>query len=263
MAEKAADTVVIEATNLTKDRLSSFLRKPTRVLDGLNLKVMQGQTYGLLGPNGAGKTTTIKLLLGLLKADSGELKVLGEAAGSPTGLAKIGFLPENPYFYTHLTGREFLTFVGQLFNLPTATISTRVKELLERVSLSSAADQAMGKYSKGMLQRLGIAQALINDPLLLFLDEPMSGLDPIGRMEVRKILKELKSEGKTVFFNSHLMADVGELCDQVGVLVGGKLVADRPLASISSTGNFKDLEEFFLEQVNLQQSSVGKIAEGS
>lgn len=255
MAERAAETVVIEATNLTKDRLSSFLRKPTRVLDGLNLQVKQGQTYGLLGPNGAGKTTTIKLLLGLLKADSGELKVLGRAPGDSKSLAKIGFLPENPYFYSHLTGLEFLTFVGQLFAMPADILAARVKSLLARVSLTAASGQAMSKYSKGMLQRLGIAQALINDPELLFLDEPMSGLDPIGRMEVRQILKELKKEGKTIFFNSHLMADVSELCDQIGVMVSGKLVADCPLSSVTTSGNFQELEAFFLEQVHRAQSA--------
>lgn len=249
MAEKAAETVVIQAVNLTKDRLSSFLRKRTRVLDGLNLRVLKGQTYGLLGPNGAGKTTTIKLLLGLLKKDSGEVTVLSAPPGTAQALSKIGFLPENPYFYTHLTGLEFLTFMAELFALPKNLIRTRAQSLLEKVSLTDSAHKAMGTYSKGMLQRLGIAQALINDPELLFLDEPMSGLDPIGRMEVRQLLKELKAEGKTIFLNSHLMPDVSELCDHIGILASGKLVAECPVSEITESGNFRALEDFFLQKI--------------
>ncbi len=251
MTEFSVDTpqVVIEAVNLTKDRLSSFLKKRTRVLDGLNLQIYAGQTYGLIGPNGAGKTTTVKLLLGLLRPDEGEAKVLGAPSSQRENLARIGFLPENPYFYSHLTGREFLTFVGKLFSLPDDLIETRVKNLVEKVSLVDACDKPTGKYSKGMLQRLGIAQALINDPQILFLDEPMSGLDPLGRMDVRRILHELKAEGKTIFFNSHLLPDVGELCDRVGLLVNGKMVADSPVSDIAEGGNFKALEDFFLEHV--------------
>lgn len=249
MAEPDAPKVVIEAVNLSKDRLSSFLKKRTRVLDQVNLQVEAGQTYGLIGPNGAGKTTTVKLLLGLLRPDEGRASVLGSPAEERQNLASIGFLPENPYFYSHLTGREFLTFVGNLFSLPDPLIKERVKHLVEKVSLTDACDKPTGKYSKGMLQRLGIAQALINDPAILFLDEPMSGLDPLGRMDVRRILHELKKEGKTIFFNSHLLPDVGELCDRVGLLVQGRMVADTPVAAIAPDGNFKALEEFFFENV--------------
>lgn len=250
--EIASPQVVIEATNLTKDRLSSFLKKRTRVLDSVSLRVEAGQTYGLIGPNGAGKTTTVKLLLGLLHPDSGQAFVLGSPSSARDKLDQIGFLPENPYFYSHLTGREFLTFVGQLFSMPDALIKERVKLLVEKVSLENACDRPTGKYSKGMLQRLGIAQALINDPQVLFLDEPMSGLDPLGRMDVRRILHELKDEGKTIFFNSHLLPDVGELCDRVGLLVQGKMVADSAVSDIAKDGNFKALEDFFLEHVKLE-----------
>ncbi|MBP9093005.1 ABC transporter ATP-binding protein [bacterium] len=254
--EIASPQVVIEATNLTKDRLSSFLKKRTRVLDSVSLRVEAGQTYGLIGPNGAGKTTTVKLLLGLLHPDSGQASVLGSPASARDKLAQIGFLPENPYFYSHLTGREFLTFVGKLFSMPDALIKERVKLLVEKVSLENACDRATGKYSKGMLQRLGIAQALINDPQVLFLDEPMSGLDPLGRMDVRRILHELKAEGKTIFFNSHLLPDVGELCDRVGLLVQGKMVADAPVSEIAPDGNFKALEDFFLEHVKIESDKT-------
>jgi ABC-2 type transport system ATP-binding protein len=249
MAEPDAPKVVIEAVNLSKDRLSSFLKKRTRVLDSVNLQVEAGQTYGLIGPNGAGKTTTVKLLLGLLRPDGGKASVLGSPAQEREKLAQIGFLPENPYFYSHLTGREFLTFVGKLFSLPDGVIKERVKYLVEKVSLKDACDKPTGKYSKGMLQRLGIAQALINDPAVLFLDEPMSGLDPLGRMDVRGILHELKKEGKTIFFNSHLLPDVGELCDRVGLLVNGRMVADTTVAAIAPGGDFKALEDFFFEHV--------------
>lgn len=240
---------VIEARGLSKDRVSSFLLRRSPILDGLSLSVRQGETYGLLGPNGAGKTTTVKILVGLMRPDRGEAEVLGERAGAQSALRKIGFLPENPYFYSHLTGREFLNFIGDLFGLKTATIKERVGELLELVHMTADADNPMRKYSKGMLQRLGIAQSLINDPEVVFWDEPMSGLDPIGRRDVRKILVGLKEKGKTIFFNSHLLPDVSDVCDRVGVLVKGKLVAEDEIKNIERGGGHKDLEEYFLEKV--------------
>lgn len=250
-----SSTVVIEARNLCKDRVSNFLRKHYRVLDGLNLQVSAGTTFGLVGPNGAGKTTTIKLLLGLLRPDGGTAQVLGKDAGNSLALQQIGYLPETPYFYSHLTGREFLDFSGNLFGLDKSTIKSRSQKLLERVSLQKAADERTGKYSKGMLQRLGIAQALINEPQILFLDEPMSGLDPLGRMDMRKILLELKAEGRTIFFNSHLLPDVALLCDRVGVLNKGKLVAESAMADITSTGNVQVLEEYFLQHTRSEVPS--------
>lgn len=239
----------IEASKLTKDVFSSFLRKRTRVLQGVDLKVNRGETFGLLGPNGAGKTTTLKLLLGLMKPTSGEARVLGFVAGQPEALTRIGYLPENPYFYSHLTGREFLAFIGQLFSMSSKERNERAKELLELVNMTQAADKAMRTYSKGMLQRLGIAQSLMNDPELIFWDEPMSGLDPVGRRDVRGILHKLKSSGKTIFFNSHLLPDVQDVCDRVGVLNQGRLVAVDSVQNISANGNYRDLEEFFLETI--------------
>ncbi|MBX3072647.1 ABC transporter ATP-binding protein [Candidatus Obscuribacterales bacterium] len=240
---------VIEARGLSKDRVSSFLLRRSPILDGLSLSVKQGETYGLLGPNGAGKTTTVKILVGLMRPDRGEALVLGEKAGAQSALRKIGFLPENPYFYSHLTGLEFLEFIGQLFGLKKTELRDRVKQLLELVSMTVDADKPMRKYSKGMLQRLGIAQSLINDPEVVFWDEPMSGLDPIGRRDVRKILLDLKARGKTIFFNSHLLPDVSDVCDRVGVLAKGKLVAEDEIKNIVHSGGHKDLEEYFLEKV--------------
>ncbi|HEY9679014.1 MAG TPA: ABC transporter ATP-binding protein [Drouetiella sp.] len=237
----------IEASKLSKDVVSSFLRKRVRVLHGLDLLVAPSETFGLLGPNGAGKTTTLKLLLGLLHPTEGSAKVLGETAGAPKALQRIGFLPENPYFYSHLTGREFMDFAGRLFGLNASARAAKTAELLELVALDkSAYDKPMGKYSKGMLQRLGIAQSLVNDPDVLFWDEPMSGLDPIGRRDVRKILSKLKEQKKTIFFNSHLLPDVNEVCDRVGVLNRGRLVAQESISAISATGNYRDLEDYFL-----------------
>lgn len=240
----------IEASKLSKDVISSFLRKRVRVLDGLDLTVQKSETYGLLGPNGAGKTTTLKLLLGLIRPTEGAARVLGETAGAPSALARIGFLPENPYFYSHLTGREFMDFAARLFGLSPQARADRTKELLEMVALDKTAyDKPMSKYSKGMLQRLGIAQSLVNDPEILFWDEPMSGLDPVGRRDVRKILKKLKEQKKTIFFNSHLLPDVNEVCDRVGVLNRGKLVAQENVSTISGGGDYRALEDYFLTAI--------------
>lgn len=242
--------LVIEAKALCKDRVSSFLLKRSLILHAVSFSVKEGETYGLLGPNGAGKTTTIKLLLGLLRPDGGEACVLGRKAGHKEALREIGFLPENPYFYSHLTGGEFLTFVGRLFGMGKAQIKERKSYLLNLVSMTCEADKPMHKYSKGMLQRLGVAQALMNDPKLVFLDEPMSGLDPIGRKDVRDILIGLKQKGKTVFFNSHLLPDVDELCDRIGILNEGKLVAEDEVKNINRGGGYRDLEDYFLSQVS-------------
>jgi ABC-2 type transport system ATP-binding protein len=239
----------IETAELTKDIASQFLRKRTRILDSVNLKVNPKETYGLLGLNGAGKTTTLKLLLGLLRPTTGKVTVLGAPAGDKSVLGKIGFLPENPYFYSHLTGRECLDFVGSLFGLVSAERRERIHALLKQVKMVEAADVPMRKYSKGMLQRIGIAQSLLNDPEIIFWDEPMSGLDIIGRRDVRQILHELKAKGRTIFFNSHLLPDVNEVCDRVGVLHKGRLIAERKVESISDTGNYKDLEDYFLQAI--------------
>lgn len=241
--------LVIEARGIIKDRIGGLMRKKTRVLNELELKVQEGEIYGLLGPNGAGKTTTLKILLGLLKPDQGEISILGKEVGSLQGLAQIGFLPENPYFYSHLTGSEFLDFIAQLFSIKKQERTKRKVELLKLVKLETYANEPMHKYSKGMLQRLGIAQSLINDPALIFWDEPMSGLDPIGRKDVREILRDLKCKGKTVLLCSHLLPDINDLCDRVGILYAGKLIAEEEVKNISKEGSYLGLEEFFLTKI--------------
>ncbi len=244
-------TPVIEAEELGKDHISHFLRKRFTAVDRLNLQVMRSETYGLLGLNGAGKTTTLKLMLGLLRPTRGRVSVLGYPAGHRRALGRIGFLPENPYFYSYLTGREFLDFAGQIFGLPGAERRKRVQALLKMVSLTEAAGTAIRKYSKGMMQRLGIAQSLINDPEIIFWDEPTSGLDPIGRRDVRLILLSLKEQGKTIFFNSHLLPDVSEVCDRVGVLHRGVLVGEERMANITGGGgHYRNLEDYFLDCIN-------------
>ncbi len=251
---------VIEATGLVKDHFSNFLRKPSRALYGINFFVDKGEVFGLLGPNGAGKTTTQKLLLGLLKPTEGSVTVLGHPAGHLKALERIGFLPENPYFYSHLTAVEFLDFFGKLFNIPDAELARRSKELLELVSLSEAGSKPIRKFSKGMLQRLGIAQALINDPDLVFLDEPNSGLDPVGRRDIRRIIMGLKEQGKTIFLNSHMLADVNELCDRIMILHRGRCVAEGSVSEISSSGNYRDLEQYFMEAIEKAETAYQETA---
>jgi ABC-2 type transport system ATP-binding protein len=249
---------VIDVQGLVKDHFSNFLRKQFRALDGLNLRVENGEAYGLLGQNGAGKTTTQKLLLGLLKPTSGTIKVLGESPGNKKALERIGYLPENPYFYAYLSANEFLDFFGQLFDLGSKERKEKIKELLALVSLTEAGNRPIRKFSKGMMQRLGVAQALINDPELVFFDEPNSGLDPIGRRDIRKIMLMLKEQGKTIFFNSHMLSDVREICDRVGVLHRGKMVGEARVDEICKSGGYQDLEDYFMELISKTEAEYQK-----
>lgn len=264
MTSDSSSALVVEARKLSKERVSSFLRKRVRVLDELTLSIAPGETYGLLGPNGAGKTTTLKLLLGLLRPNGGTVTVLGKPAGHPEALARVGFLPENPYFYSYLTGLEFLDFVARLFGISATERKEKLATLMKLVNIESAKDTPMRKYSKGMLQRLGIAQSLINDPAVIFWDEPMSGLDPIGRRDVRAILMQLKEKGKTIFLNSHLLPDVNDVCDRVGILHKGKLVCEETIANIAKGGGYNDLEDYFLTAVGMaEKDSLEKNNEAS
>ncbi|MBN2319360.1 MAG: ABC transporter ATP-binding protein [Acidobacteria bacterium] len=215
---------VIEIENLTKDFLVGFWKKrPVRALDNVSLQVEQGEIFGFLGPNGAGKSTTLKILMHLLHPTSGATRILGDPVDSVGMRRRIGFLPENPYFYDYLTPEELLTYIGRLFGIRQPVLSQKVRTLLETVGLADARSVQLRKFSKGMVQRIGIAQAIINDPEIVFLDEPMSGLDPLGRMEVRRIITALKAAGVTVFFSSHILPDVEALCDRVAILNKGKL----------------------------------------
>jgi ABC-2 type transport system ATP-binding protein len=215
----------IEIDGLTKDYPTGFLHmRRTRALDGLSLTVEHGEIFGFLGGNGAGKTTTIKILMRLMTPTAGRARLLGRDVGDVGVHARIGYLPEAPYFYEYLTARELLEYCAELFGYPPAARRARAGELLRRVSLDEAAwDRQLRKFSKGMLQRVGLAQALVNDPELVVLDEPMSGLDPIGRRQVRDLIAALRASGVTVFFSSHIIADIEVLCDRVAILSRGRL----------------------------------------
>ncbi len=213
--------VAIRAEGLTK---RFFQRAEVVAVDHLDLEVMEGEIFGFLGPNGAGKTTTIKMLLGLIFPDEGKAEVLGFPAGAQEMRRIVSYLPENPYFYDHLTGGELLDFFGRIFGLSAAERKKRVDDLLELVGLKNDKSKQLKQYSKGMQQRIGIAQSLINDPRLLILDEPTSGLDPVAHIEIRKLIESIRDQGKTVFLCSHQLTDVELVCDRVCILNYGKLM---------------------------------------
>lgn len=216
---------ILKTEGLRKIFKVGFWGREVTALEGLDLEVHQGEVFGFLGPNGAGKTTTIKMLMGLIYPSSGQAWIFGRPIGDQESKARLGFLPESPYFYDYLTGLEFLQFYGHLFGLRGATLTKRIDELLELVGMSHARHLQLRKFSKGMLQRVGIAQALINDPELVVLDEPMSGLDPVGRKEIRDLILRLKESGKTIFFSSHILHDAELLCDRVAIILKGRQVA--------------------------------------
>src|SRR5262245_6139642 len=227
---------VIEIENLTQDYQTGFWRKrKVRALDGLSLQVESGEVFGFLGPNGAGKTTTFKVLMRMLRPTAGEARILGRPLDDLQMRARIGYLPERPYFYAYLTAREFLAYCGALCDLPRDVAARRATDLLDKVGLSDSANRHLRKFSKGMLQRVGLAQALINDPEVLFLDEPMSDLDPLGRREVRELIASLRARGKTTFFSSHILTDVEAMCDRVAILNRGRLVESGRISEILKT----------------------------
>jgi ABC-2 type transport system ATP-binding protein len=219
-----SDRAVIAVDRLAKVYRAGLLLREVRALDGVSLEVRPGEIFGFLGPNGAGKTTTIKMLLGFVRPTAGTARVLGGDPGDPAVRRRVGFLPEQPYFYDYLTGAEFLDYVGRLHGLRAGVRRERAARLLEETGIAEAAGRPLRKYSKGMLQRIGLAQALINEPELVVLDEPMSGLDPMGRKQVRDLILRLKGEGRTVFFSSHILSDVETLSDRVAMLGRGRLV---------------------------------------
>jgi len=231
----------VRVSGLRKTVHVGFRRRPVEILKGVDLTVGPNDVYGLLGPNGAGKTTTVKVALGLMRPTSGSVALAVE------GLSHVGYLPENPYFYDYLSGREFLGFCARLFAIDADARRKRVDELLRDMSLEQAADTHLRKYSKGMLQRIGIAQALINDPELVLLDEPMTGLDPVGRVEVKRIIETLHERGRTVLFNSHILSDVHELCSRIAIMREGRVVWEGAVAE--ALDEAPSLEDFFMKVV--------------
>jgi ABC-2 type transport system ATP-binding protein len=225
---------VLEIDNLHKEFKVGFIPKKREILKGVSLSVASGEIFGYLGPNGAGKTTTLKCVLGLIFPDRGKIQIFGHPSLSAWGKERLGFLPENPYFYDHLTAAEFLDFYAQLFGLKKKDKQDKIAGLLRLVGMEKARDLQLRKFSRGMLQRVGLAQALINDPDLLFLDEPLGGLDPLGRKELRDIIVRLKQEGKTIFLCSHILQDIEMICDRVAIIVGGRVISQGALRSLIS-----------------------------
>jgi ABC-2 type transport system ATP-binding protein len=245
---------IVEIENLTKDYEVGFWRKrKVRSLDGLTLSVERGEIFGFLGANGAGKTTTLKLLMRLIYPTAGRARILGRDISEVSMHARIGYLPENPYFYDYLTARELLNYCAELFGYSASERKRRTEELLSRVHLDEKSwDKQLRKYSKGMLQRVGLAQALVNDPEIVFLDEPMSGLDPIGRREVRDLIASLRTKGTTVFMCSHILSDIEVLCDRVGILNKGRL---------AETGRLEELRERASDGHGIEIMVAGTTAE--
>jgi ABC-2 type transport system ATP-binding protein len=241
-------TPAIRTRDLTKDFPVGFWRpRPYRALDGLSIEVAHGEVFGFLGPNGAGKTTTLKLLMQLVFPTSGEAEILGRPVGDVSVRHRIGYLPENPYFYDHLTAEELLTYYARLFRIDPSSRRQRVTAILDRLGIGAERRLQLRKFSKGMLQRVGIAQALLNEPDVIVLDEPMSGLDPLGRRDVRALILELRDQGRTVFFSSHILSDAEALCSRVAILAKGRLAA---------AGRLSDLQEFAVQGWELVVSGV-------
>lgn len=224
----------VEIQNLHKSFLGHWGKGGVYAVKGVSLSIRQGAVYGLIGPNGSGKSTIMKALVGLLSPDEGSCRVFGQPATAASNRSEIGFLPENPYFYKFLTGAETVRFYGRLCGLHGKVLSARVEEMLALVGLEDAANRRLGGYSKGMLQRVGLAQALVQRPRLLVLDEPTAGVDPIGSRAIRDIILNLKEQGMTVFLCSHLLEQVQEVCDNVGILYQGCLIADGTMEEITS-----------------------------
>ena len=216
----------ISIKGLTKDFSVTLRGVKLRAVDSLDLEVAEGQVYGLLGPNGSGKSTTIKIILGLLEATVGEVRVFGVPAHKVEARRNVGYLPEAPYFYRYLSGRELVKFYARVCGVPSSKLKARVDEVIDWVGLSGAADRRVGTYSKGMLQRIGLAQALVHDPKLIVLDEPTAGVDPVGSAEMCELIVKLKQQGKTVLITSHLLAQIEDVCDRVAILDRGKLIVE-------------------------------------
>jgi ABC-2 type transport system ATP-binding protein len=253
---------MIRTERLEMEFRVGFMRRRVLALKGLTMEIEKGEVFGFLGPNGAGKTTTLKILMGLVHPTGGAAWLMGRPLGDVAVKRNIGFLPEQPYFYDYLTAAEFMDFYGRLFGIRKKERMARAGELLDMVGLSGAMNLQLRKFSKGMQQRIGIAQALINDPELVVLDEPMSGLDPIGRKQVRDIILGLKEKGKTIFFSTHILPDVEVICDRVGILVKGELRAMGTVGELLSGMRVKSVEMTFEGVSGVSLSKVEGMASG-
>ncbi|MFW2389053.1 MAG: ABC transporter ATP-binding protein [Polyangiales bacterium] len=249
-----SDELVLEVKGLKKTFHIGFFRKRVEAVRGTSFQVRRGEIFGLLGPNGAGKTTTIKSILRLIFPTEGEIRIFGRSADDREAAKRVGYMPENPYVYQYLKPSEFLDLCGRLVGIPKRERRARSEEMIDKVGLRHAADRPIGKFSKGMMQRIGLAQALLHDPELLVLDEPMSGLDPIGRKEVRDLLLEQRERGKTLLFTSHILSDVELLCDRVVIMQHGE---------ITSEGQVHDLLESAGRRVELRLSGASKALKDS
>jgi ABC-2 type transport system ATP-binding protein len=249
-----SDDVVLEVEGLQKVFHIGFFRKRVEAVNGTSFRVNRGEIFGLLGPNGAGKTTTIKAILRLIFPTEGEIRLFGRSADDREAARRVGYMPENPYIYQYLKPREFLDLCGRLVGLSKSERQARSEEMIDKVGLRHAVDRPIGKFSKGMMQRIGLAQALLHDPELLVLDEPMSGLDPIGRKEVRDLLVEQRERGKTLLFTSHILSDVELLCDRIVIMQQGK---------ITSEGQVHDLLETAGRRVEIRLSGASQALKDS
>ena len=247
----------VDINNLTKEFPSPLLRKKILAVKDVSLHIEEGEIYGLIGPNGSGKSTTMKALLGLLAPTVGSCKIFGKDSVKVDSRKDVGYVPENPYFYKHLNGEETLKFYGKLCGLSGRQLNDRITELLELVSLTRARKQKVGTYSKGMLQRIGLAQALIHEPRLLILDEPTAGVDPVGSREIRDMILALKESGKTVFLCSHLLEQVQEICDRVGIIFNGQIKSEGTLEDLIT------LKEQFEIVVKGDQSDQQRLLEAA
>ncbi len=251
-------TAVLVVEKLKKTFKKPFTGRKVEAVKDISFEVQSGEIFGFLGPNGAGKTTTIKMLTGLIAPTSGAATILGEAAPSPEAMKRVGFLPENPYVYPYLTPREFVTLCGRLSGVSGKHIFGRVEEVIRQVGMTSAIDRPVRALSKGMLQRVGLAAALVHEPELLILDEPMSGLDPVGRKDVRDLILEQKKAGKTVFFSSHILTDVEMICDRVTILRTGRVVVSGAMKDLLAAGSRHS--EITLEDVSPELRAAFGIA---
>ncbi len=244
----------ISISHLTKIYFKNLSEVP--VVNDISLKIPKGEVFGFLGPNGAGKTTTIKMIVGLAHPNKGKIKIFGKPNYFLSTKRKLGFMPENPYFYNYLTGMEFLDFMGEIFAIPKRIRKKRASELLKLVGLSNVAKLQLKNYSKGMSQRMGLAQSLINDPEIIFLDEPLDGLDPIGRHNIKDIIRNLKKQNKTIFFNSHILSDVEEICDSFGIIDQGKLIVSGKIKKLLPKN--QTMEEYFVNIIKKNRKNADK-----